>query len=65
MELGDGHLRAVRGAVVSPRTLFLGKCSAALVCGLATWRMPELTWLFLGGGLAAFAMWDWLAATAD
>ena len=49
---------------MSPRTLALGKCSVALVCSLATLKMPELTWLFLGAGLAALAMWDWLAATA-
>lgn len=48
---------------MSPRALALGKCSAALVCGLATWGVPELTGLLVGAGLVAFAMWDWLAAT--
>lgn len=50
---------------MSSRTLALGKCSAALVCAFFAWWAPDLTWLYLGAGLVAFALWDWIAAAGD
>ena len=46
---------------MNPRTLLLGKCSAALTSGFFTWLSPELTWLFIPAGMVAFAFWDWEA----
>ncbi len=48
---------------MSPRAIFLGKLTAALVAGGGAWLWPEIDGFCLGGGLAAFAAWDWLGAT--
>ncbi len=50
---------------MSPRAIVLGKLSAALVSGGGAWLWPGITWFCLGGGLAAFALWDWLAAPGE